>query len=246
MRIFVDCYGDLGQVFLSGLTASVDFNELTVKTYDVSENQSLIYFLKSKNISHRTLSYSEYDYNRLPGYDAVISVFGREKIPEALYIKSKITFNYHPSLLPNYQGCFSVPWALICGETKTGYTLHQLTPEFDKGDIIMQRQVDIDWLDTSFSLYAKIKSAMVQDMETHFGFVRNPSAVKYNQQPHEGEYFGRELPYRGFINVNWPIEKVDKFIRAMIFPLFEPAKVLVDGEAVSIYNIGQYKKLMKI
>ena len=140
MRIFVDCFGDLGQVFLTDLIALVNFNKLFVRTYDVLENQPLIRFLKLRSVQNKTKSYTEFNYKYSPDYDA----------------------------------------------------------------------------------------------------------VKCPQKPHECKYYGRELPYGGLIKVKWPIEKVDNFIQAMIYPPFEPAKLMVDGEAGNIYKIAYYKKLMKI
>ena len=51
--------------------------------------------------------------------------------------------NLHPSLLPEYKGCFSCPWTIINGERKTGITFHEITEGIDSGNILQQHEVGI-------------------------------------------------------------------------------------------------------
>lgn len=46
--------------------------------------------------------------------------------------------NAHPALLPQDRGPSPLFWALRRGDTETGVTVHELTDEFDSGDILLQ------------------------------------------------------------------------------------------------------------
>ncbi len=49
--------------------------------------------------------------------------------------------NVHPSLLPKYRGPAPTFWMRYHGETRTGVTLHLITPGIDDGDILAQREM---------------------------------------------------------------------------------------------------------
>lgn len=48
-------------------------------------------------------------------------------------------FNIHPSLLPRYRGSDPIFWQLQKNETRTGVSLHLVTPELDAGPIVDQK-----------------------------------------------------------------------------------------------------------
>lgn len=77
-------------------------------------------------------------------------ILDREDIALARY-----AINVHPTLLPKYRGYRSGPYVIINGETKTGVTIHFLTEEMDRGDIILQREIDLTLFDTPRSAYRK-------------------------------------------------------------------------------------------
>lgn len=69
--------------------------------------------------------------------------------------------NIHPSLLPAYGGVgmygHHVHEAVVAaGEHRSGVTVHLVTPEMDKGEIVMQQEVEVTPEDTAETLEAKI------------------------------------------------------------------------------------------
>jgi len=66
------------------------------------------------------------------------------------------TFNLHASLLPDYRGAAPINWAIINGETKTGVTTFFIDEKIDTGEIILQKEVDIDIKDTAGDLHDKL------------------------------------------------------------------------------------------
>ena len=151
-------------------------------------------------------------------------------------VEGKI-FNLHPSILPDYRGCSSLVWAMINGDSKTGFTYHYINPKIDDGNIIYQDIITIEDFDTGLSLYYK---AMFKAMEK-FLFVLDLVKIGYigiNQKSSsENRYFKRGAPFSGIIDQGWGIEKVERFIRAMNFPPLFPAKI---GN-IEIKTIRDYK-----
>lgn len=80
-----------------------------------------------------------------------------EKIEPRILKTAKIGFiNKHASLLPKYRGLNPVFWALLKGETETGFTLHFMNEDLDRGAIILQKKIKINKIDSVFSIYHKI------------------------------------------------------------------------------------------
>ncbi|UCB52634.1 MAG: methionyl-tRNA formyltransferase [Candidatus Zixiibacteriota bacterium] len=66
-------------------------------------------------------------------------------LPEVVFtIPPKGTINLHASLLPKYRGAAPINWAIINGETKSGLTTFYIKKKVDTGNMIMQREVEID------------------------------------------------------------------------------------------------------
>lgn len=63
--------------------------------------------------------------------------------------------NLHPSYLPYNKGWHTPSWAILDG-TLFGATLHFMTKELDKGDIILRKEIEVLTEDTANSLYIRV------------------------------------------------------------------------------------------
>jgi len=78
-------------------------------------------------------------------------------LPREVYSLPKYgTFNLHASLLPKYRGAAPIQWAIINGEKVTGVTTFFLQDKVDTGNIILQREVQIDDEDNFQTLHDKL------------------------------------------------------------------------------------------
>lgn len=78
-------------------------------------------------------------------------------LPESWLKYPKLgSLNLHFSLLPAYRGANPAEWAIMCGETKTGITLIEMSNKLDGGDIIAQAEIPISDQDTRETLYQKL------------------------------------------------------------------------------------------
>lgn len=244
MKIYIDAFGDFSILLIQQMMQHlrVPTNNVFVRTYPGLNNSELINFLNISNIKFSLASYDDKSLFESIGFhpDVVMSFFGRDLIPASIYQNASKTINIHPSLLPKYAGCFSVPWAIIQGDDLTGVTFHELTSQFDTGKIIAQFTVPIDPVDTSFSLYAKIKNTILSNFIDVLNSYLLGDLKPIMQTTIGASYFKRELPYNGKINPNWDIHRIDKFIRAMIYPPFQLAVLETKFGDLNISSIQQY------
>lgn len=77
--------------------------------------------------------------------------------PKILELPAKGSINLHASLLPKYRGAAPIHWAIMNGETKTGCTIFFLNENVDAGQIIKQKETDIDPNETTGDLYDRLK-----------------------------------------------------------------------------------------
>lgn len=64
--------------------------------------------------------------------------------------------NLHASLLPKYRGAAPIQWAIAHGETVTGVTTMRIDEGLDTGDILLQREMEIDPEDTALTLAPRL------------------------------------------------------------------------------------------
>ena len=77
-------------------------------------------------------------------------------IPKSIYAQYRVALNVHPTLLPKYRGPTTGAYILINNETESGSTVHFLSEEADKGDIVLQSYVPLTPFDTLRSLQRKV------------------------------------------------------------------------------------------
>ncbi len=76
--------------------------------------------------------------------DLVLSFAYSYKIPAELFGIPKFgIYNVHFSLLPRYRGSCPVFWQLKNGDENGGISIHRVTPQFDAGPLLMQREIPI-------------------------------------------------------------------------------------------------------
>lgn len=84
--------------------------------------------------------------DKLKEYNAdLFLVIAFRKLPKVVWeLPKKGTINLHTSLLPEYRGAAPINWVLINGENKTGVTTFFINEKIDKGDIILQKKINLD------------------------------------------------------------------------------------------------------
>jgi len=245
MKILICAHGIVGHQIIRHLVEKhhINVKNILVFSYDSQDNSSLFSHLENIGVKYTTDSICKNSGLELAlSFDAdiVASAYGREIIPtEVLKSATVGTFNLHPSLLPDYRGCFSSPWAIINGESSTGITFHEMVEDVDKGKILLQKNIPIYPCDTAFTLYHRMMAEFLIEFDTFFEkFVA--ADLEPRNMPEGGSFYRREIPFAGIIDHSWSDEKIALFIRAMFFPPFKGAVAKFNETEIEIDTFDQY------
>lgn len=139
------------------------------------------YFDFKNFVLQRNLNFIEYDklneeslikkVKDLKADIAVVCSFNY-KIPKTLLESVKEGFiNVHPSLLPKYRGPNPYSAAILGNEKETGVTLHFMDENFDTGDMVAQRKIEITPYETMGTLFNRtniIALDMLKEVLSHY------------------------------------------------------------------------------
>lgn len=178
--------------------------------------------------------------------DLIISASYRKKIRGSVLELTPECINLHPSLLPRHRGCWSGFWTIFEGDVDTGVTCHRLVEKFDCGRILHQEHLAVMPDDTAASIYARILPVTAvcarHILELYFG----AGLPVGEEQQGPASYHYRRLPFAGVIQPDWSDVQIERFIRAMHFPPFEGAVVLVGGEGgerIEVKSLEDYQRI---
>ena len=247
MKIFIDGFGVVGHEITRQLLAifGCHKDDLLVNTYSTADNYGFVEWLEKNRIRNFCASYKTHQcFQKIVEFKPtiILSLYGRRIFPgDLLEIAELGAINLHPSLLPDYKGCFSAPWAIINAEKETGITFHAMDSGIDTGDLLMQETVAIQNHDTAFTLY----NALVQKFILTFPrFFSDYCDGRVIPQPSGsgGRYYERKLPFEGLIAKSWDEAQVERFIRAMHFPTFPMARMETECGLVEIPNLAEWRR----
>ncbi len=111
---------------------------------------------------------------------AVSVLFGYILKPDFLKLPPAGCINLHPSLLPYNRGAHPNVWSIIEG-TPAGATLHYIDAGVDTGDIIAQREVAVESIDTGETLYRRLETASLELFKETWPTLRAGTARRFAQ-----------------------------------------------------------------
>jgi methionyl-tRNA formyltransferase len=99
----------------------------------------------------------------------IVAAYGKILPANILEIPKRGCFNVHASLLPKFRGPSPIQNALMEGAKKTGITIIKMDAGIDTGDILSQKEIEIEASDTSSTLSQKLsilgKELMAETMK---------------------------------------------------------------------------------
>jgi len=151
--------------------------------------------------------------------DFLFSFFYRDLIRKDLLDIPKIAcLNLHASLLPKLRGRAPINWALVNGESRTGVTLHHMTPGVDDGDIVCQSAIEISDDDTAKTLNGRLVEVARQMLRENLPGILQGNVAGTPQDESEASYFGRRTPADGEIAWSAPATDIRNLVRAVTRP----------------------------
>jgi methionyl-tRNA formyltransferase len=93
---------------------------------------------------------------------ALLSIGFPYLIPGEVLELFQPALNVHPTLLPRYRGPTTAAYILINNERESGSTVHYMTAEMDRGDVVAQSRVELSGFETVRSLQRKVYASEPQ------------------------------------------------------------------------------------
>ncbi len=121
----------------------------------------------------------------------------------------------HNSLLPKYRGGSPLVWAIINGETETGFSVFSFSDSMDAGDIWWQEKVSISSQDTVESVTRKLEAALLRSLETRWRDLLDGKLSAQEQKHELATYCAQRFPADSQIDWRWPADKIVNFVRAL-------------------------------
>ena len=117
----------------------------------------------------------------------VSAAFGYILNTECLNIIPSGCVNVHSSLLPYNRGAYPNVWSIV-DRTPSGVTLHYMDDGVDTGDIVAQREIKVEPVDTGASLYRKLEFASVELFKENWKSLQEGSAQRISQRGKSGTF----------------------------------------------------------
>ena len=93
--------------------------------------------------------------------------------------------NLHPALLPYNRGSYPNVWSIVEG-TPAGSTIHFIDAGIDTGDIVAQREVAVEPVDTGETLYGKLERASLELFRDTWPLIKAGETTARPQSPDSG------------------------------------------------------------
>ncbi len=114
-------------------------------------------------------------------------LFGYILRSEFLAMFPRGVINLHPAYLPYNRGAYPNVWSIVEG-TPAGVTIHYLGLGVDTGDIIAQKKVLMEPVDTGETLYHRLEGAMIELLKETWTSIKSGQIIKLPQDKTEGSY----------------------------------------------------------
>jgi len=147
---------------------------------------------------------------------------------------------FHDSLLPKYRGFSPLVNMLINGERKIGVTALYATNEYDKGDIVWQSELKINYpikIQEAINLISPLYAKAVVEI---FGMLINKKTIQRVKQVEEYATYSLWRDEEDYI-INWNhcSEKIKRICDAVGYP-FKGAVSFIKGKKIKILEVEQY------
>ena len=224
-----------------------DFN-IPVAVYDTNQAESslLRHSLQKKGVvcTHSSAEEITNDLMSIKDRTLIISAVNPYIIPKKVLGKPNLlAINCHYALLPKHPGRNAEAWAIYEGDKETGITWHLMTQDIDSGDIISQKSLSISETDTSLKLLRSLEKLAFQSFCEFLPILLNNNHSSHPQdiQDQVKTHFSWEVPNEGFLDPEWPADKISAFLRAMdygIVALLGKPKLMLEDKC---YNWSSYR-----
>lgn len=168
----------------------------------------------------------------------VIFCFGWSQLIGNLLLNSTPmgVIGFHPASLPNNRGRHPIIWALALGLKQTASTFFFMDEGADSGDILSQEFIGIEYHDNARTLYDKITSKALCQIERIVPDLTNDKYTKTPQNHTQANYWRKRGRFDGQIDFRMDSRAVYNLVRALSEP-YIGAHIQFQGRDVKIWKV---------
>jgi len=137
---------------------------------------------------------------------------------------------YHPAALPANRGRHPIIWALALGLSETASTFFFIDEGTDTGDILSQVFVSIEEKDDALSLYKKLISVALLQVEKFTKALVNNTYLRVSQDHSCANYWRKRTVEDGKIDWRMPARGLYNLVRALTRPYIGAHCIYQDQE----------------
>lgn len=164
--------------------------------------------------------------------------------PEFIAIFPQGVVNLHPAFLPYNRGQYPNVWSIVEG-TPSGVTLHYIDEGIDTGELIAQKVVPVEPVDTGETLYRKLERGSVELFQETWPLIKAGKAPRLPQMSEKGTYHrSRDVDAIDEIDLDraYIARDLINILRARTFPPYKGAYFEVDGQRVDMRLQLEYEQ----
>jgi len=182
----------------------------------------------------------------IPECNVIISVqYHRILSDKEIKMASERVINLHMAPLPEYRGCNQFSFAIIDRVNKFGATIHEIVSGIDAGPIIAEKIFDVSsdiWIKELFDL---TYSASLELFKEHLPRLISGEYNAVDQHSllttrKTSIHFRDEINDIKRIDLDWPKDKINRYLRATMMPGFEPPYTIISGKKVYFQTDEKY------
>lgn len=166
--------------------------------------------------------------------DIILSIcFGYILKPEIIRVPPLGVMNLHSAYLPCNRGANPNVWSIV-NATPAGVSLHYIDAGIDTGDIIAQKQVPVDWLDTAKTLYEKSEKEAFKLFQQSWPDIKS-GKIERRKQVGKGSFHRlKDLERIDRIDLGKKYKAKDliNILRSRTFPPYNGAYIEVNGRRI--------------
>ena len=142
---------------------------------------------------------------------------------------------YHPAALPKNRGRHPLIWALVLGLKKTASTFFFMDDGADSGDILSQREIEINDEDDAGSLYEKITQVALSQMEEFIPRLISNTYQRQNQDESLVNSWRKRGQLDSLIDWRMSAKSIHNLVRGLAKP-YVGAGFVTEGQEVKVWK----------
>ena len=172
--------------------------------------------------------------------DFIISVqFHKILLQKHINIAKITALNLHMAPLPEYRGCNQFTFAIIDDKKEFGTTIHVMEEGIDSGPIIAENRFKIPQEINVSELYKlTFKASCKLFSNSIYKILSNElDAIEQSELVNKrgsSTYYRKDIESVKNIDLDWPKEKIWKYIRATSMPGFSPPYTIINNKKINL------------